>query len=148
MLENYLEKISDELTSLSKSTNLNVTLDKFKSVENLLSNANEQYNLNKLEFEDNEKNNDIIKNIDDETYEKFSKDITKIYETNWDKLNIETQIKKYKILNKKIKQCELYLKSKKLEIINCDKDNDQIINLDNDSDNDLKKEPNNDSDND
>lgn len=131
-IENEIEEISENLTQLSKSTKLKDILKKHKSIKNSLSETFEKINLLKTSFESNIESPKEI--IDDSTYDKYSKEITEILESDFDQIDIESQIKKYKLLVKKITSCETHLKSKKMEIIDCDKKNKKEKKYDNNSD--------------
>lgn len=124
-MQKEIDQISDELVKLSKATKLKDILKKHKNIKNNLNNAQENLNLLKNNFESNdvEKETQMVQ-IDDDTYEKYSKEILDTFEIDFDKIDIETQIKKYKLLSKKISSCDNYLKTKKMEIINCDKNID------------------------
>lgn len=123
-VENELDLISEELTKLGKSTKLKDILKKHKTIKTNLNVTSEKLASLKTTFESAIVANNVDQQkeiIDDETYDKYSKEITEILETNFDELDLETQVKKYKVLAKKIQCCETFLKSKKMELIDCDK---------------------------
>lgn len=130
-IESDLESISEELTKLSKATKLKDILKKHKTIKTNLDDVSNKINLIKSSFElANENSKDVI---DDETYDKYSKEILDLLETDFDNLDIDTQVKKYKILSKKIMCCDNYLKSKKIEIIDCDKKQEELNDISSDS---------------
>lgn len=119
-IENELSHVSEELIKLSKATKLKDILKKHKTIKTDLDNSTKKLNDLKESFESEQKDSQK-ENIDDETFDKYSKEIAEMLETNLEDLDLESQIKKFKTLSKKIFVCESYLKSKKMEIIDCDK---------------------------
>ena len=122
-LDNKIDEISNELDVLNKSTKLKDILKKHKQIKNNLDDVYGKVKTIKTIFENIDSKKDSNKDdnkdiIDDATYDKYTKDINEIIKTINDK-KLENQIAKYKILSKKVIACENYLKSKKMEIIEC-----------------------------
>lgn len=143
-IENEISKISLDLENLNKMTklkdiikihkeikkNINSTNEKILKVEKLFESYNETDdvnvtdNTNKTNKTDktNETSKVEKKNklTDDDIYEKYSKDISEIMNTNIEDIPIETLVEFYINTEKKIKFCEKYIESKKMELIYCD----------------------------
>jgi len=119
-INDEIDGISDEINILSKSTKLKDILKKYKQIKNNLDNINEKVTILKSSFEgiDSASKKDQKETIDDDTYDKFTKEISEMSE-GFDDFTLEEQISKYKLIIKKIIMCDQYLKSKKLEVIEC-----------------------------
>lgn len=124
-IDETLTKISEDLTKLSKSTKLKDILKKHKHIKQELSIVSDQINQSKTLFESEIETSTEI--IDDDTYEKYTKDITDVMDLDLDELDLETQIKKYRSVAKKILCCENYIKSKKMDLIDCDKKKIEVV---------------------
>lgn len=132
-IEQELINISEELTTLNQTSKLQDILKKHNVITTNLDMMTDKINLIKSSFESTTDNSKEI--IDDETYNKYSQEISTVFETNFDQMDIETMISAYKTISKKIYSCDNYLKSKKIEIIDCDK-----LNQTNQPDNSLDNE--------
>lgn len=120
-LNDEIESISSEINILSKSTKLKDILKKYKQIKTNLDNINEKVTDIKSNFDNIDTKKDKLEKkeiIDDDTYDKYTKEITEAYE-KFDDLSLDEQISGYKSLLRKITTCENYLKSKKMEIIEC-----------------------------
>jgi hypothetical protein len=120
-LNEEIDSISTEISALSKSTKLKDILKKYKQIKSNLDGINEKVINIKSNFDsiDVKKDKSEKKDtIDDDTYDKYTKEITEASE-KIDDLSLDEQILGYKSLLKKITICENYLKSKKMEIIEC-----------------------------
>ena len=120
-LNDEIDSISSEINILGKSTKLKDILKKYKQIKSNLDNINEKVTNIKSNFDsiDTKKDKSEKKEpIDDDTYDKYTKEINEASET-FDDLSLDEQISGYKSLLKKISICENYLKSKKMEIIEC-----------------------------
>lgn len=118
-IEQELINISEELTILNQTSKLQDILKKHGIIKTNLNDMTNRVDLIKSSFESI---TDISKEIiDDETYNKYSQEIATIFETNFDQMDVETMVTTYKTISKKIYSCDNYLKSKKIEIIDCDK---------------------------
>lgn len=118
-IENKLKNISNEINNLSKETKLKNILKKHRNIKENISNVSQEIDQIKISFDSDVENNQEI--IDDETFEKYSKEINDFIDLNHDELELTKFVKKYKSINKKIYLCEIYLKNKKMELIDCDK---------------------------
>ncbi len=117
-IEDDLLFISNEINKINKSTKLKDILKKHKEIKTYISSTTKKITTIEELFESEiEESKEII---DDETYEKYSKDIADIVELDINDFTVETLVKKYRSTTKKIICCENYLKSKKMEIIYCD----------------------------
>lgn len=123
-INKIIAEIYNDCDELRKETNLSLKIKKHTEIKNRI-NITEQ-NLYKIRdsFNNNEQQNESNDNkeiITDEKYEKNIRIINKLNnnENNNDNL-LEEQIELYKKMLKLINECELYLKSKKMEIIKCE----------------------------
>ncbi len=129
LIEDDLKNISDDINKLSKSTKLKDILKKHKTIKISIDKTTEKVNSLVKSFEEEfEEPKEIIT---DETYEKYSKDIADFVDLNIDDIKINQMVKKYRSITKKILCCETYLKSKKMQLIECDKIDQSKINKDN-----------------
>lgn len=120
-IEEELELISLELNKLSKSTKLKDILKKHKDIKTHISITTDKIETLEELFESEIL--EPVEIIDDETYEKYTKEISEIVEnmeSDIDDLSVELLVKKYRSTTKKILCCEQYLNSKKLEVTYCD----------------------------
>lgn len=134
-IEEDLSNISAEINKLGNSTKLKDILKKHKDTRVNISLATEK--ISKIEELFDSEIEEPANVIDDETYEKYSKEITEAVDIDVNEFGVETLVKKYRSIAKKIFCCENYLKSKKMEIIYCDK-TENTNNDDHDNDNSEK----------
>lgn len=118
LIEDDLLSISTDITKLSKSTKLKEILKKNKAVKLNIDKVTEKIQVLKKSFETEIEESELV--VSDEIYEKYSKEISSFVELDMDDLQIDQMIKKYKSITKKIQCCETYLKSKKMDLIDCD----------------------------
>jgi hypothetical protein len=118
-IDKSITSIEEKLKELNKCVNLGDILKQNKNVEidiNKLEGKikNLQNEVEKLNENDEDDKSDLI---DDEKYQKYVLDIEK-YVNDFDNLHdVEKQVETYKKMLHKIKLCEEYLNSKKIEII-------------------------------
>lgn len=113
-----LDDISKEIENLSKNTKLKDIIKKYKNISEGLDDVKEKIMNTKNIFENIDVKKELKDIIDDETYDRYVKEIFDILE-KIEKLPLEESISKYKIVLRKSALCENYLKSKKMEIIDC-----------------------------
>lgn len=122
MLKVSLQNISKEVDDLEQEKNIGKIMKNYNKINNDIKKLNNYITTIKKEFE----NSDLeIKEItEEELFQKYSAEITdEITEEILKEENLETQIEKYKIMLGKINSCKKYLETQKLNIIECDKSN-------------------------
>lgn len=121
LIEKHLTNISSEIVKLGKTTKLKDILKKHNNIKEEINIVSDKLNEIKTLFDSSE----IIENtneiITDENFELFSKDINDFLDLDCDNIGIKDFVTQYSVVIKKIHDCEQYLKSKKMELIDCDK---------------------------
>jgi hypothetical protein len=121
MLKQSFENIAQNIKELEEEKNMGKIIKQYNKINSDIKNTNAEILSLKKEFEDNE-NQETTELIDDETFQKYVQEINdeKIQKILNDE-NIKTQIEEYKKITIKINCCKKYLESKKINIIECDK---------------------------
>lgn len=123
MLSDKIININNDIAKLS-TKNINPILinkefnrltEQIKDCKNILNNVTNKID-EILNLKSNESSSILI---DDETFEKYSKDIEESYKIIENE-DLENQIKTFELIIKKINLCDFYLTNKKKEIIYCD----------------------------
>ena len=124
MLKKSFENIAQNIKELEEEKNMGKIIKQYNKINSDIKNTNTEILSLKKEFEDSE-NQESSELIDDETFQKYVQEISddKIQKILGDE-NIKTQIEEYKKITKKINCCKKYLESKKINIIECDKNDD------------------------
>jgi maltodextrin utilization protein YvdJ len=125
-IEIDISDISTSLSGLETVTNLSELIQKHKSIclniddaSNKLLNIKKSLNVDQLDNSNNSNNSENI--IDKEIYDKYHADILNSSSLNVDSMNLSDQIILHNNLSIKMRACEKYLKSKKMELVECDK---------------------------
>ncbi len=120
-IKNTLLNISKDISELENEKNLGKIVKEYNKINSDIKNASSRIHTLRHSFE----NNDFSLNdnkIKEEEYQEFLKELS---EEEINKLincdDLELQIEDYKKLLKKLNSCKEYLETKKINIIECDK---------------------------
>jgi hypothetical protein len=145
--------ISNEITELENEKNLGKIVKSYNKLNNDLKNTNTKIQILKQNFEQKSdekqesKDNKISLEIKEDEYLQFAnelseEEISKIINCD----DLEVQIEDYKKMLKKLNLCKEYLESKKMNIIECDKEQDKKKDKDKDKEKNKDKDKDKDKD--
>ena len=125
MISNKINELENKIKGLDEISGFKKSINEHNKIQKELEKC--KTDLEELEkFIDNiDFGNDIIEQITDEQYIQYLTEIKSLTEI-FDKLEIDEQIQVYQNIMTKIKSCDNYLKSRKMEIFHIEKDKKYI----------------------
>lgn len=116
--EEKMSEIEECLQNINKTNNLSKILKGHDKIKVKINNIGEKLKQTKQHFE-TIKNSVVLEKIDDDTFEEFMEDINNEMTQDFNEIEIDILVCKYKKILEKIKSCEKYLKDKKMEVMYC-----------------------------
>ncbi len=122
--EKILE-IEECLHNINKVNNISKILKSHDDIKEKINSTSEQLKQIKQQFELVKNNATQAEKINDDTFEEYIEDVGKDITKDFNEMELDVLVSKYKKILEKIKSCEKYLKDKKMEITYCKDDNNE-----------------------